>query len=106
MLPDLPQNLLTRPGSATQKPALCFGFCVPAGGVNTLMKIRAYKENDKDEVISLWYECGLVAPQYDTAKDIERKQKVDPDLFLIGYNGNEVVASVMSGYQGHGGWIN
>ena len=74
--------------------------------VNTLMKIRAYKKTDQDEVISLWNECGLVAPQNDPAKDIERKLKVDPDLFLIGYNGNEVVASVMGGYEGHRGWIN
>lgn len=78
----------------------------PAVSVNTPMKIRAYKESDKDEVISLWNECGLVAPQNDPAKDIERKLKVDRDLFLVGCNDNEVVASVMGGYEGHRGWIN
>jgi hypothetical protein len=67
------------------------------------MKIRAYKESDKDQVISLWNECGLVAPQNDPTKDIKRKLKVDPDLFLIGYNENEVLASVMGGYEGHRG---
>lgn len=70
------------------------------------MKIRAYKESDKDEVISLWKECGLVAPQNDPAKDIDRKLKVDRDLFLVGCNEHEVVASVMGGYEGHRGWIN
>jgi hypothetical protein len=59
------------------------------------MKIRAYKESDKDEVNSLWNECGLVAPQNDPAKDREGKLKVDPDLFLIGYSENEIVAAVM-----------
>ena len=70
------------------------------------MKIRAYKESDKDDVISLRNECGLVVHQNDPAKDIERKLKVDPDLFLIGCKENEVVASVMGGYEGHRGWIN
>ena len=70
------------------------------------MKIRAYSKTDKDEVISLWRECGLVAPQNDPAKDIERKLKVDPDLFLVGVNENGIVASIMGGYEGHRGWIN
>ncbi len=70
------------------------------------MKVRAYNDNDKEEVISLWDECGLVVPQNDPSKDIERKLKVDPDLFLVGVNENEIVASVMGGYEGHRGWIN
>tara|TARA_B110000977_G_C10969853_1_gene451902 strand:+ start:885 stop:1088 length:204 start_codon:yes stop_codon:yes gene_type:complete len=67
------------------------------------MKIRGYKESDKDQVISLWNECGLVAPQNDPTKDVKRKLKVDPDLFLISYNENEVLVSVMGGYEGHRG---
>jgi ribosomal protein S18 acetylase RimI-like enzyme len=70
------------------------------------MKIRAYEEKDKEEVILLWSECGLVVPQNDPLKDIARKLKVDPDLFLVGVNGSSVVATVMGGYEGHRGWIN
>lgn len=70
------------------------------------MKIRAYEQKDREEVISLWNECGLVVPQNDPAKDIERKLKVDPDLFLVGLNENVIVATVMGGYEGHRGWIN
>ncbi len=70
------------------------------------MKIRAYQEKDKAEVILLWSECGLVVPQNDPAKDIERKLKVDPDLFLVGVKGNTIVATVMGGYEGHRGWVN
>jgi len=70
------------------------------------MKIREYNDSDKQAVISLWDECGLIAPQNDPAKDIERKLKVDPDLFLVGINDHGVVASVMGGYDGHRGWIN
>ncbi len=70
------------------------------------MKIRAYQNQDKAEVISLWNDCGLVAPQNDPAKDIDRKLNVDPDLFLVGVKGNTIVATVMGGYEGHRGWIN
>jgi len=70
------------------------------------MKIRAYQEKDRGEVLSLWKECGLVVPQNDPAKDIDRKLRVDPDLFLVGFDGCSIVATVMGGYEGHRGWIN
>ena len=70
------------------------------------MKIRAYKENDRVAVIELWKACGLVVPQNDPSRDIDRKLRVDPDLFLVGDESGEVVAMVMGGYEGHRGWIN
>jgi ribosomal protein S18 acetylase RimI-like enzyme len=70
------------------------------------MDIRAFEEKYKDEVIELWRECNLVVPQNDPAKDIERKLKVDRDLFLVGLIDKQVVATVMGGYEGHRGWIN
>ena len=70
------------------------------------MKIRPYEEKDKNNVISLWHECGLVMPQNDPAKDIERKLVVDPELFLVGVCNDKVIATVMGGYDGHRGWIN
>ncbi len=69
------------------------------------MKIRAYEEKDRREVIALWRDCDLVKPQNDPNKDIDRKLKVDPDLFLVGVVENEVIATVMGGYEGHRGWI-
>jgi ribosomal protein S18 acetylase RimI-like enzyme len=70
------------------------------------MEIRPYLENDRNEVISLWRECGLVAPQNDPVKDIERKLAVDRELFLVGVIDGAIVGSVMGGYEGHRGWIN
>ncbi len=57
-------------------------------------------------MIGLWKDCGLVVPWNDPVKDIERKLKVGPDLFLVGELAGEIVASVMGGYEGHRGWIN
>jgi ribosomal protein S18 acetylase RimI-like enzyme len=45
-------------------------------------------------------------PQNDSVKDIERKLKVDPDLFLVGTDEGSIIATVMGGYEGHRGWIN
>ena len=70
------------------------------------MEIRSYQEQDQTDVIGLWYECGLVVPQNDPAKDIARKLLVDRDLFLVGVEAGHVVATVMGGYEGHRGWIN
>ena len=70
------------------------------------MKIRYFSPQYQQSVIELWQTCGLVVPQNNPVKDIERKLKVDPDLFLIGVIDGEVVASVMGGYEGHRGWVN
>jgi len=70
------------------------------------MIIRVFEESDRQNVIALWRECGLVVPQNNPNKDIDRKIKVDPDLFLVGCLNTEIVATVMGGYEGHRGWIN
>ena len=70
------------------------------------MKIRIFDNNDREQVVALWHACGLVVPQNDPIKDIDRKLNVDPDLFLVGHVGDEIIATVMGGYEGHRGWIN
>jgi ribosomal protein S18 acetylase RimI-like enzyme len=70
------------------------------------MKIRTYQSRDKEAVIQLWQECGLIAPQNDPVKDIERKLKVNPEWFLVGEMDGHLIASCMAGYEGHRGWIN
>jgi ribosomal protein S18 acetylase RimI-like enzyme len=68
--------------------------------------IREYHINDEQQVIQLWYECQLVVPWNNPKMDIERKLKVNPELFLVGELEGKVIASVMGGYEGHRGWIN
>jgi len=70
------------------------------------MEIKAFEDRYKDDVVKLWRECGPVAPQNDPGKDIQRKLKVDPELFLIGVVDDVIVSTVMGGYEGHRGWIN
>ena len=59
-----------------------------------------------EDVIELWQRCGLVAPQNNPKRDIERKLKVNPEWFLVGEFEGRIVATCMAGYEGHRGWIN
>jgi len=70
------------------------------------MDIRQYRSGDEASVISLWTECDLVRPWNDPRKDIQRKLTVQPELFLVGVLGADLVASVMAGFDGHRGWVN
>lgn len=67
------------------------------------MEIRVFRQDDFEEVITLWERCDLLRPWNDPEMDIERKLNYDPDLFLVAEVGGEVVGSVMGGYDGHRG---
>jgi ribosomal protein S18 acetylase RimI-like enzyme len=68
--------------------------------------IRPYHYQDKQAVIGLWQQCGLVVTHNDPQRDIARKLKVNPEWFLLGLIEGRVVATCMAGYEGHRGWIN
>lgn len=70
------------------------------------MEIRSFQLADEPAVISLWRECDLVRTWNDPSKDIRRKLKVRPDLFLVGIVEGRIVATAMAGYDGHRGWLN
>jgi ribosomal protein S18 acetylase RimI-like enzyme len=70
------------------------------------MQIRVYERSDESAVVALWQECELTRTRNDPRKDIARKLRVQPDLFLVGTLNGRVIASVMAGYDGHRGWIN
>jgi ribosomal protein S18 acetylase RimI-like enzyme len=68
-------------------------------------KIRLFQDSDRSDVIDLWHRCNLVVPQNDPQGDIDKKLKVQSDLFFVGTISKKVVATVMAGYDGHRGWI-
>ncbi len=69
------------------------------------MNIRAFTNGDREAVIDLWNRCGLVVPWNDPVVDIDRKMKVDPQLFVVGLIDSKLVATAMGGYDGHRGSI-
>jgi ribosomal protein S18 acetylase RimI-like enzyme len=70
------------------------------------IEIRPFQAADEDTVVELWRRCNLIRPSNDPHKDIRRKLRVRPDLFLVGVVEGQIVASVMAGYEGHRGWLN
>jgi ribosomal protein S18 acetylase RimI-like enzyme len=70
------------------------------------MLIQAYEPKYEKEVIALWERCNLTRPVNNPQKDIQRKMKVNPELFLIGLIDGKVAATAMGGYEGHRGWVN
>jgi ribosomal protein S18 acetylase RimI-like enzyme len=70
------------------------------------MKIEEFDDGDTQAVVDLWRRCNLLRPWNDAEKDIERKLKVQRELFLVGKIDARIVATVMGGYDGHRGWVN
>ena len=67
--------------------------------------IRTFAPADEAAVIALWQAAGLTRPWNDPHADIARKQTVQPELFLVGELGDEIVATAMAGYDGHRGSV-
>ena len=67
--------------------------------------VRPFRIDDTEPVVALWERCGLVRPWNDPRKDIERKLRVQPELFLVAEGGGAVIGSAMAGYDGHRGWV-
>ena len=70
------------------------------------MKIRPFQISDEEPVVQLWIDCGLVVPWNDPHRDIQRKLQVQPEMFLVACSGDQIIGTVMAGYDGHRGWIN
>jgi ribosomal protein S18 acetylase RimI-like enzyme len=70
------------------------------------LNIRAFSPADESAVIELWQRCGLLRPWNNPHRDIERKLKINPELFRVGLIDGQIVAAGMGGYEGHRGWVN
>ncbi len=69
-------------------------------------KIIYYAPQYEEAVVDLWRKCDLIIPQNDPHEDIRRKYDFQPSLFFIALLDGKLVGSVMTGYEGHRGWIN
>lgn len=69
------------------------------------LSIRDYQSADRDAVIALWEACGLTRPWNDPATDIAFCVSRPESTILVGEAGGKLVASVMTGHDGHRGWL-
>ena len=68
--------------------------------------LRPYRAEDEAAVIALWHACDLTRPWNNPQLDIVRKLTTQPELFLVGTVGGELIATAMVGFDGHRGWVN
>ena len=71
-----------------------------------MTQIRIFDPADTEPVVALWEARGLVRPWNDPRRDIARKATVQPELFLVAVDDDEIVAAGMAGFDGHRGWVN
>jgi ribosomal protein S18 acetylase RimI-like enzyme len=70
-----------------------------------MTSIRAFTLRDTESVIALWQATGLTRSWNNPHLDIQRKLTVQPELFLVAVDADEIVGTVMAGYDGHRGWL-
>jgi len=69
------------------------------------LNIRDYRAEDRDALIALWQACDLTRPWNDPATDIAFCVSRPESTILVGEQNGKVVASVMTGHDGHRGWL-
>lgn len=69
------------------------------------MKIEEADARDAAEVVALWRGCGLTRPWNDPSADFRRAVEWPGSAVLIVRDGAAIAASVMTGYDGHRGWV-
>ena len=65
--------------------------------------ITIFEDKHRTQVIDLWKKCNLIKSWNDPNKDIDRKLKVNDNLFLIVEFNKVIIGSAMIGYDGHRG---
>lgn len=69
------------------------------------MNIRDASPHDAAQVISLWERCELTRPWNDPTADFALALKSLSSTILIAEMDDDVVGTVMVGFDGHRGWV-
>jgi ribosomal protein S18 acetylase RimI-like enzyme len=70
------------------------------------IEIRTFTASDQDNIVDLWRIVFPEAPPHnDPTLDIHRKLAIQPDLFLVALQGEDLVGTCMGGFDGHRGWV-
>jgi ribosomal protein S18 acetylase RimI-like enzyme len=70
------------------------------------MQIRPFDPADTAAVTALWQEVFPDDPPHNApAIVIRQKLQCQPELFFVGEADGEIIGTVLSGYDGHRGWL-
>jgi ribosomal protein S18 acetylase RimI-like enzyme len=74
------------------------------GGIDLPVPVEA-EAGDADAVIALWEACGLTRPWNDPARDFALALGSGASAVLVTREGDALTGSVMTGFDGHRGWV-
>jgi len=70
------------------------------------ISIRRYQDSDRSAVSDLWTIVFPDDPPWNEPFElIQRKNKAQPELFWIAQQDNQIVGTILAGYDGVRGWI-
>ena len=69
------------------------------------MLIEPYQDRDRNRVVALWRDCGLLVPHNDPVADIAFCRQSGHGEVFVGREGDGIVAALMVGHDGHRGWL-
>lgn len=76
--------------------------------MNSKFQIREFIfDQDYEPVLRLWgdIESGMQVGRSDSREEIKRKLERDPDLFLVTEMGNEIIGTIIGGFDGRRGMV-
>ena len=70
-----------------------------------MIALRIAAESDADAVTAIWRACDLTRPWNDPHADFLRAIGHSASTIIVAERGNHIVGTVMTGFDGHRGWI-
>ena len=67
--------------------------------------IRPIVDGDEADVIGLWSACGLTRPWNDPSQDLKLARDTSTSTVLVATDGDGIIGSIMTGFDGHRGWV-
>ena len=69
------------------------------------MEIAPMQDGDDAAIVALWKLCGLTRPWNDPAQDLALACKAADSVVLVARDNARICGSVMTGFDGHRGWV-
>jgi ribosomal protein S18 acetylase RimI-like enzyme len=69
------------------------------------MRIETLPEPSYAAAVALWHEAGLTRPWNDPAEDLARAMDGPSSTVLAAFDGDALRGTVMTGHDGHRGWV-
>lgn len=70
-----------------------------------MIALRIAAATDCDAVTAIWEDCDLTRPWNDPLADFQRALDHDASTIIVAERDRQIVGTVMTGFDGHRGWI-